>query len=435
MRFAGGLSFLVTFNEDKKMKETMEEIKQVWSGELEELYVWEGQVIPYKRLAWLAIRGVPIQLWSKEVMNEIAGKFERVVCESTADTRDLNLSLDSVGIIVCNGKKIKENLEIIWKGVSFDVWVSEMDVTWYPSYIKLANVRQVSTDTANHPPNFGSPVDHARTPPEKNSSPRSSETPANIPARAVDTNEELEGGGEKPVNTGSEESGGEATLDVEPLVGNHNYIGTPVADNIYDGGNLGGNDNDSFMQPESVVGHQVNQIDENVGPAQEENNKDNKTTQKKRKRSLNLEVKDNALKPIPVVRKNGGIDLNVELSDETRWNPRKKSTKTKFRLRKNKVRSRQIRVSEDLGEEKGYSLDDEFESEWEDEGEPVTISESDLEPKNKSEGTDPGSGGVETEEECRNTEHIGIALGCDLSKNKKQIEDTINGERVDAMSK
>ncbi|MFS7943639.1 hypothetical protein Hanom_Chr06g00502631 [Helianthus anomalus] len=91
-------------------------------------------------------------------MNEIAGMFGRVVCGSTADTGDLNLSMDSVGIIVCEGNRIEEKMEIIWKGSSFDVWVSEIDETWYPGYIKSSNVRYVSVSPASQSPAAGPPM-------------------------------------------------------------------------------------------------------------------------------------------------------------------------------------------------------------------------------------------------------------------------------------
>ncbi|KAJ0557204.1 putative RNA-binding domain superfamily [Helianthus annuus] len=108
LRFTGGLSFIVTFNEEKVMLDFLEGTRRVWEKDLENLQVWEGQVIPYQRVAWLSIKGVPLQLWCNSTMNEIAGRYGRVICGSTADTWDLNLAMDVVGVLVHQGKKVEE---------------------------------------------------------------------------------------------------------------------------------------------------------------------------------------------------------------------------------------------------------------------------------------------------------------------------------------
>ncbi|MFS7911757.1 hypothetical protein Hanom_Chr02g00121881 [Helianthus anomalus] len=72
-------------------------------------------------------------------MNEIAGRYGRVIGGSTADTWDLNLAMDCVGVLVYQGKKVEDKIGITWKGRIFDVWISEIDESWSPSFITKAN--------------------------------------------------------------------------------------------------------------------------------------------------------------------------------------------------------------------------------------------------------------------------------------------------------
>ncbi|MFS7939326.1 putative RNA recognition motif domain, nucleotide-binding alpha-beta plait domain superfamily [Helianthus anomalus] len=130
IRYLGGLKVLITFNEAKDMESFMkykEELMKEWFQKVE---IWRGQLYSYQRVAWIMIRGVPIWLWSKEVMEIIASKIGKVVQGSDADKYDVNLQLDVVGVIVDHGLCIKETLPVVWKDQSFKVWISEIEEPW-----------------------------------------------------------------------------------------------------------------------------------------------------------------------------------------------------------------------------------------------------------------------------------------------------------------
>ncbi|KAJ0935048.1 hypothetical protein HanRHA438_Chr03g0114511 [Helianthus annuus] len=101
------------------------------------------------------------------------------------------------------GKKIEDKIGITWKGCSFDVWISEFDEIWAPSFITKANVSQVP----------GTSADQASKEPEKQNGPDTLVTPVNSPAKG-DTAQKSPGEHEKSVGM---ESAQETSRDVEKL--------------------------------------------------------------------------------------------------------------------------------------------------------------------------------------------------------------------------
>ncbi|KAJ0522388.1 putative RNA recognition motif domain, nucleotide-binding alpha-beta plait domain superfamily [Helianthus annuus] len=97
MRYLGGLKVLITFSNVEDMEPLASKKEERWKDWFHTMGIWKGQLLPYQRIAWLKIRGAPIQLWMGEVMNVIAGKFGRIVQSSEADKYDLNLQFDVNG--------------------------------------------------------------------------------------------------------------------------------------------------------------------------------------------------------------------------------------------------------------------------------------------------------------------------------------------------
>ncbi|XP_021974725.1 uncharacterized protein LOC110869816 [Helianthus annuus] len=112
MRYLGGLKVLITFSNEEDMESLSSKKEERWKEWFHIMGVWKGQLLPYQRIAWLKISGVPIQLWMGEVMNVIAGKFGRIVQSSKADKLDLNLQFDVVVLVFgtdCVGEEIKSS--------------------------------------------------------------------------------------------------------------------------------------------------------------------------------------------------------------------------------------------------------------------------------------------------------------------------------------
>ncbi|KAJ0826351.1 putative RNA recognition motif domain, nucleotide-binding alpha-beta plait domain superfamily [Helianthus annuus] len=426
LRFTGGLSFIATFNEEKVMLDFLEGTRRVWEKDLVNLQVWEGQVIPYQRVAWLSIKGVPLQLWCNSTMNEIAGRYGRVISGSTADTWDLNLAMDVVGVLVHQGKKIEEKIGITWKGQKFDVWVSEINESWAPSFISKAE-------------EYGSPEPSEKNDENRSDNQKKTENQAApvISSPVKETNQgssgEHERSGEVETSQGSprKEEAAKKPTNVGPKKTDTNPNTLPPK-GINERDNHNSEDIQVESQPEEHVDVRGNTPYEFVGPAQENHNEQNEMAHKKRKRNRIADVRNNALKPYSQVRKHKGPDISLELSDESRLNPRKKTTtKMKFKIRRNKTRGRLSRDMEELWEDRGHTVDDEYDSDWQDESESDCTLAPDTNPEYIAEPDNTRA----VNEEIKNTEEAGEALGIDMTRLREQVTKVINDEQVDVMKK
>ncbi|KAJ0828294.1 hypothetical protein HanRHA438_Chr17g0835591 [Helianthus annuus] len=63
-----------------------------------------------------------------------ARTFGEVVSPSGAMTKESNLSFEIVGILVNSGKKVIDEMSIIWNGVEHRVWISEVMRDWVPDF-------------------------------------------------------------------------------------------------------------------------------------------------------------------------------------------------------------------------------------------------------------------------------------------------------------
>ncbi|KAI3801833.1 hypothetical protein L1987_29950 [Smallanthus sonchifolius] len=79
--------------------------EDLWFSSLER---WSGQVLPFERIAWMKIRGVPLHLAENAVFNTIAAGYGKVVQPS--------------------------QLQVIlkWRDRAFRVWISEEEGIWLP---------------------------------------------------------------------------------------------------------------------------------------------------------------------------------------------------------------------------------------------------------------------------------------------------------------
>ncbi|MFS7954677.1 hypothetical protein Hanom_Chr07g00633341 [Helianthus anomalus] len=119
VRYAGGLSILVTVG--SQMVE--EEIMTIYKHQIEEffLYVtlWKEDIVRYERLSWIRVCGVPISLRKKETFNVIGGYLGKVVKEADANMEDNNLTSDHLGVIVNTGKVFDDEILVQYKTKTF----------------------------------------------------------------------------------------------------------------------------------------------------------------------------------------------------------------------------------------------------------------------------------------------------------------------------
>ncbi|KAJ0735430.1 putative RNA recognition motif domain, nucleotide-binding alpha-beta plait domain superfamily [Helianthus annuus] len=131
IQYLGGLSVLLSFVGELDAK-LFAENGEVWSRWFVSIDPWVGQAMPFERLAWLNIFGVPPHIFSSKIFNLIGGKFGRVVQESQVKDDDGDLTFDCVGVLTDNGNLISGFLKLKWQDKTYRVWVNEEPSAWVP---------------------------------------------------------------------------------------------------------------------------------------------------------------------------------------------------------------------------------------------------------------------------------------------------------------
>ncbi|KAJ0752504.1 putative RNA recognition motif domain, nucleotide-binding alpha-beta plait domain superfamily [Helianthus annuus] len=76
--YVGGLCVLIVFPEDYETVEFLNN-NSIWNEWLSSLNMWDGQSVPYERIAWIKFDGVPVHLAENKVFNEMAEHYGKVV--------------------------------------------------------------------------------------------------------------------------------------------------------------------------------------------------------------------------------------------------------------------------------------------------------------------------------------------------------------------
>ncbi|KAJ0490148.1 putative RNA recognition motif domain, nucleotide-binding alpha-beta plait domain superfamily [Helianthus annuus] len=114
--------------------------------------LWDGgQTLAFERVAWFNVFGVPLHLADNSVFNEIASQFGNVVKPAQLSIDDDDLSSACVGVLVGDGKEIKENINLKWKNKSYQVWISEVCDVWIPECMGVVGLKNVDR-TEESPP-------------------------------------------------------------------------------------------------------------------------------------------------------------------------------------------------------------------------------------------------------------------------------------------
>ncbi|KAJ0433555.1 hypothetical protein HanIR_Chr17g0871621 [Helianthus annuus] len=110
--------------------------KEVWNRWFSSLSPWVGQSLPYERLAWVNIYGVPPHLVSSKVFDEIGGRYGKVIQPSQFLDSDGDLSVDRLGILIDTGNRINGILSLSWQDKKYKVWVVEDSDHWIPDFLE-----------------------------------------------------------------------------------------------------------------------------------------------------------------------------------------------------------------------------------------------------------------------------------------------------------
>ncbi|KAJ0937293.1 putative RNA recognition motif domain, nucleotide-binding alpha-beta plait domain superfamily [Helianthus annuus] len=98
LKYLGGLYLLIHFKGSYSKKEFLENQTQ-WRKWFSFLDDWTGQSLPFERIAWLRIYGVPPHLWDRAVFDMVGNKFGKVVHPSQVSWNDGNWTYDCIGVL------------------------------------------------------------------------------------------------------------------------------------------------------------------------------------------------------------------------------------------------------------------------------------------------------------------------------------------------
>ncbi|KAI3712887.1 hypothetical protein L1987_71456 [Smallanthus sonchifolius] len=93
--------------------------------------IWSGQKIETGRLAWVKVRGVPFHLWDGRTFDEIGKSYGRLMVDSNSMLTKNNVVEGHFCVITKLIHRIDEGRILTWIDKKYDVWVSEVEKTWY----------------------------------------------------------------------------------------------------------------------------------------------------------------------------------------------------------------------------------------------------------------------------------------------------------------
>ncbi|KAJ0443707.1 putative RNA recognition motif domain, nucleotide-binding alpha-beta plait domain superfamily [Helianthus annuus] len=352
VRYMGGLCILIIFDSELSMEEMLASQEDMWKEWFSDIKKWNGEDIPYQRIAWLRIRGIPLQLWIDGVFNCVGERFGKVIKPSDADENDINFNYDAVGVLVNHGATINEKITLRWKNRYYDVWVLEEFQFWAP------DLRPITEDTpepigSKPKENAVETMDNDQRNQETGNDQRSPESESETQSPVKESPMKVDGG--KPTDEdGSSDNVNEVWEQQKLNEGREDVINKEKNKNIEDkaGNDRSAEENMAGQKSISNIVDPVVDINEDsntVGPDGLKGDTGNgpiRKTQKKRKRTSITESRSGCLKPNHTIAKRKIPDLNVDLSDESRLRTKKRAVGKKDKFSKRRGRAK-IRISEE----------------------------------------------------------------------------------------
>ncbi|MFS7936141.1 hypothetical protein Hanom_Chr05g00411961 [Helianthus anomalus] len=126
LSFVGGVTFLLTFNDKHSAMACMNSHSVFLNKVFSKFNLWNGEEIPFKRVAMINILGVPFLIRDNSLFDRIGGLFGDVIQNSSFSWQDEDNSLGLVKILTNNMSRIEEAVVIKWNKKSIVAWVSEL---------------------------------------------------------------------------------------------------------------------------------------------------------------------------------------------------------------------------------------------------------------------------------------------------------------------
>ncbi|MFS8003872.1 putative reverse transcriptase domain, fatty acid desaturase domain, acyl-CoA desaturase [Helianthus anomalus] len=104
------------------------------------LELWGGQSLPFERVAWLKIHGVPLHILDSDTLARTGEMFGKVLHVPRPSEVDQDLSIFRVGILVGDSVRIREVVSLKWKDRVYRVWVEEESEDFIPDCVQGTSV-------------------------------------------------------------------------------------------------------------------------------------------------------------------------------------------------------------------------------------------------------------------------------------------------------
>ncbi|KAL9993793.1 putative RNA recognition motif domain, nucleotide-binding alpha-beta plait domain superfamily [Helianthus debilis subsp. tardiflorus] len=139
IKYVGGFSVMLVFNDVEEVLKFYDD-KSMWSMWFIDLCRWDDNNNGVEdRIAWLQIHGVPVQLALNEVFHVVGSTFGTVVRLPNMAVEDNNFSYAYVGVLCKYRSRIKDKVDINWRGRIFNVWIDEDVGDWVPDCVEDCN--------------------------------------------------------------------------------------------------------------------------------------------------------------------------------------------------------------------------------------------------------------------------------------------------------
>ncbi|KAJ0705932.1 putative RNA recognition motif domain, nucleotide-binding alpha-beta plait domain superfamily [Helianthus annuus] len=141
IQYLGGLSVLISFHEEESVNRFLS-VKNIWEPWFSKLDLWKGQTLPFERVAWLKLSGMPLHLFEGDILNQVGSVFGKVlhVHVPKGFEEDLDLSIVRVGVLVGHHRMIEDEVVLSWKERAFRVGIEEDHEVWVPDCLKRLSV-------------------------------------------------------------------------------------------------------------------------------------------------------------------------------------------------------------------------------------------------------------------------------------------------------
>ncbi|XP_076905321.1 uncharacterized protein LOC143561050 [Bidens hawaiensis] len=134
IHYIGGFHVYLAFDGLKAAEEFLKN-KDIWAQWFTKLDEWRGQSLPFQRNAWLRVIRVPLHLSDEEVFNSVGSMLGKVIHKSQISWNNGDMSIDCIGVLVGDGRRITEEIKLKWRNKSFLVWVTEEIGIWDPECV------------------------------------------------------------------------------------------------------------------------------------------------------------------------------------------------------------------------------------------------------------------------------------------------------------